>query len=413
MNEFDQEMSARLNALEEADLLRALREVDSAQAAEIAFEGGSMVNFSSNDYLGLAGHPALKEAAKEAVDRFGAGAGSARLICGNLCVHSELEEALAEFKGCEAALSFSSGYATALGVIPAMVGAGDIVVIDKLSHASLIDAAKLSGAKLRVFAHNDLNALEDILKWADRRKAEGKIAADSRALVITESVFSMDGDLAPLRDIVKLKEKHGAWLMVDEAHATGLYGEHRRGLAEEFEVAERVEIQMGTLGKALGAAGGYLCGSRALVDLLINKARSFVFSTAPCPAAAGAARAGVELVKGGEGEERRQRLWQIVDLMKNGLIRIGWSLPPVRSAILPLIVGDEGRAMELSGAMLEEGVLVPAIRYPTVARGEARLRLTASASHDESHLKALFAVLGRMSDGQDAAERRTKNPERA
>ena len=355
--------------------------------------GRALANFSSNDYLGLAAHPALREAAAKAVEKYGAGAGSARLISGSQKPHAELEVALADFKGGGAALAFSSGYAAALGVIPALVGAGDTVVIDKLSHASLVDAARLSGAKLRVFRHNDLDSLADILKWADRRKVEGRVGERSRTLIVTESVFSMDGDLAPLLNLVELKEKHGAWLMVDEAHATGLYGENRRGLIEEFGVADRVDVQMGTLGKALGASGGYVCGSRTLIDFLINKARSFVFSTAPAPAAAAAARAGVELAQGDEGYARCQRLWNVVDLLKNGLIRLGFAMPPIRSAILPVIVGGEEAAVSLADKLLEQGVLAPAVRYPTVARGAARLRLTASAGHGEPHLQRLFQAL--------------------
>ncbi len=393
MSDFEAELTGRLASLREAGLWRELREVDSPQGAAVTIDGREVVNFSSNDYLGLADHPALKEAGAEAVGRFGAGAGSARLICGNLRPHAELEESLATLKGSEAALAFSCGYATALGVVPALVGPGDTIVIDRLSHACLVDAAKLSGARLRVFAHNDLDSLEDILKWADRRRARGKVEPRSRSLIVTESVFSMDGDVAPLLNLVELKERYGAWLMVDEAHATGLYGERRRGLAEEFNVADRIEVQMGTLGKALGASGGYVCGSRTLIDFLVNKARSFVFSTAPAPAAAAAAVAGIGIVSSEEGGERCQRLWNMVDQVKNGLIRAGWRLPPIRSAIVPLLVGDEGRAMELSRGLLERGVLAPAIRYPTVARGEARLRVTACASHSPRDLDALVEAL--------------------
>jgi 8-amino-7-oxononanoate synthase len=389
----EQELAAELGRLEASGLLRTLRALEGPQAASVQFEGRSAANFSSNDYLGLAAHPALCDAAKEAVDRFGAGAGSARLISGNQPPHIELEQVLAEFKGSEAALAFSSGYATAMGVIPALVGPGDTVVIDKLSHACLVDAAKLSGAKLRVFRHNDLNSLEDRLQWASQRGETNSNGRRSRILIVTESVFSMDGDLAPLLNLVELKERYGAWLMVDEAHATGIFGEHRRGLIEEFGVADRVDAQMGTLGKALGASGGYVCGPRTLIDLLINKARSFVFSTAPTPATAAAARAGIELTRSDEGYARCQRLWNVVDLLKNELIRMGWSLAPVRSAIIPLIIGDEERALKVAVRLLEQGVFAPAIRYPTVARGSARLRITASAAHEETHLRQLFAAL--------------------
>ena len=290
MLSFDAELRQRLDAIRGQGLLRELRRVDSPQGTRIRVGGQSLLNFSSNDYLGLANDPLLKEAASKAVERFGAGAGASRLICGSLAPHHELEETLACFKGTEAALSFSSGYATAVGTICALLGKDDIIILDKLVHACIVDAARLSGAKIRVFAHNDLNDLEDKLKWA-ASSSRHPSPATRHLLVVTESIFSMDGDAAPLREMVALKEKYGAWLMVDEAHATGLYGKHRRGLAEELGVSEQIEIQMGTLGKALGAAGGYISGSRVLIDFLVNRARSFIFSTAPVPAAAAAATA--------------------------------------------------------------------------------------------------------------------------
>ena len=383
---FQEKLAGELAGIESADLRRTMREVASAQGARVRLEGREVLNFSSNDYLGLANHPALKESAVQAIENFGTGAGAARLISGSQSPHHELENALANFKGTESALAFSSGYAAALGTIPALVGTGDVVVLDKLVHASLVDAAKLSGAKLRVSKHNDLADLARILEWAAEQ--------GGRTLVVAESVYSMDGDLAPLLNLVELKEQHGAWLMLDEAHATGLYGEGRRGVAEEFGVAARVEVQMGTLGKALGAAGGYICGSNELVDLLRHRARSFVFSTAPMPAQSAAARAGIKVVESAEGEERRTRLWSLVDELKNGLIGLGWQLPVVQSAILPLMVGAEAEAIALSEQLLEAGVFVPPIRYPTVARGHARLRITVSAAHSSDDIKKLLEVLG-------------------
>ena len=383
---FQEKLAGELAGIESADLRRTVREVASAQGARVRLEGREVLNFSSNDYLGLANHPALKESAVQAIENFGTGAGAARLISGSQSPHHELENVLADFKGTESALAFSSGYAAALGTIPALVGTGDVVVLDKLVHASLVDAAKLSGAKLRVSKHNDLADLARILEWAAEQ--------GGRTLMVAESVYSMDGDLAPLLNLVELKEQHGAWLMLDEAHATGLYGEGRRGVAEEFGVAARVEVQMGTLGKALGAAGGYICGSNELVDLLRHRARSFVFSTAPMPAQAAAAREGIKVVESAEGEERRTRLWSLVDELKNGLIGLGWQLPVVQSAILPLMVGAEAEAIALSEQLLEAGVFVPPIRYPTVARGEARLRITVSAAHSSDDIKKLLEVLG-------------------
>ncbi|HKQ38482.1 MAG TPA: 8-amino-7-oxononanoate synthase [Verrucomicrobiae bacterium] len=374
MTPLDAELSQRLKAIRSEGLYRELRKINSPQGTHVVVDGKRLLNFSSNDYLGLANHPSLKSAVTEAVQKYGVGAGSARLICGSLKVHHELERTLAEFKGTEAALTFSSGYATAVGTICALMEKEDVVIIDRLVHACLVDGAKLSGAKLRVFAHNDVDELKDILEWAREKNAR-------RILIVTESVFSMDGDLAPLREIVELKERYGAWLMLDEAHATGLFGAKRRGLAEAFELAERLDIQMGTLGKALGSAGGYICGSRALIDYLINHARTFMFSTAPVPPAAAAARAAIEMVRSPEGEALRTCLWARVDQVKNGLIGTPWKIPIVQSPIIPLMIGDEQRAMEAAAQLRTKGVLIPAVRYPTVARGKARLRLTVSAAH--------------------------------
>jgi 7-keto-8-aminopelargonate synthetase-like enzyme len=247
-----------------------------------------------------------------------------------------------------------------------------------------------------VFAHNDLNRLEHILQWAVRRPAAAAPAtpaAKRRILIATESLFSMDGDTAPLRHTVELKEKYGAWLLLDEAHASGIFGHRRRGLAEAHGVADRVEVQMGTLGKALGCAGGYICGSRGLIDYLVNRARTFLFSTAPVPAQAAAARAAVELIQSAEGEARTAALWTRIDQARQALATAGFDLPAARSAILPLRIGDEKRAVAMSEALRDRGVFVPAIRYPTVARGAARLRLTLSAAHTTDHLAQLAAAL--------------------
>jgi len=390
MNEFQSELCERLTSLREQGLYRELRRVDAPQSTRIVIEGKSLLNFSSNDYLGLANHPALKEGAVRALERYGAGAGSSRLISGSLAPHHELEEALAEFKGAEAALAFSTGYSAALGTICALMGREDIIIVDKLVHACIVDAAHLSGAKLRVFRHNDLNDLERLLRWATERIGNPTSASRtrrSRALVVTESVFSMDGDHSPLREIVELKAKHGAWLMVDEAHATGLYGPKRRGLAEELGVQQEVEIHMGTLGKALGAAGGYICGSRVLIDYLINRARSLIFSTAPVPAAVGAATAGIRLVQSDLGEERRKAVWQVVSALPP-------ELPPrVPSAIVPIHIGEETKAVETGAALRTRGIFIPAIRYPTVARGRARLRLTLTAAHTKADVDELQSAL--------------------
>ena len=396
MNDFDRELTQRLDAIRQQGLSRELRRIDSPQAPGIEIAGRKLLNFSSNDYLGLANEPALKEAAIRAVDRYGAGTGASRLICGSLAPHEELDEVLAAFKGTEAAVSFSTGYVAAIGTICALLGKADVIVMDRLAHASAVDGARLCGATLRVFGHNDLDDLEAKLKWAREQvqspKSDGR-SAEAHVLVVTDSVFSMDGDHAPLREIVALKEQYGAWLMVDEAHATGLYGANRRGLAEELGVSDRIEVKMGTLGKALGAAGGYICGSRALIDYLINRARTLVFSTAPVPAAAAAATAGVRFVQSNAGEDRRRKLWQNVSVLSAAINHQLAPLSTVRSAIIPLMLGAESKAVEAASALRVRGILIPAIRYPTVARGQARLRLTLSAAHTDADLAQLLVAL--------------------
>ena len=324
MSGFVETLRQRLEDIRARALWRELRRVDSAQGPWIEVAGRRLLNFSSNDYLGLANHPAVRAAAAEAAGRWGAGAGASRLICGSLAPLHELEATLAAFKGTPAALVFGSGYAAAVGTIPALVGPGDVVVLDKLSHACLVDGARLSGAKLRVFAHNDLDDLDGILRWArSSPRAESGTGRPPVVLVVTESVFSMDGDWAPLRELVALKERYGAWLLVDEAHATGLYGDQRRGLAEACGVADRIEVQMGTLGKALGSAGGYICGARELIELLVNRARSFIFSTAPVPVQAAAATAAVGIVQSQEGRRLAALLWERVGELRRGLAGLG------------------------------------------------------------------------------------------
>ncbi len=401
MNLFHEELMSRLGELREQGLYRELRRLDSPQGASVKLEGRTALNFSSNDYLGLANEPALREAAIKAVEQFGAGAGASRLVCGSLAPHAELEETLAGFKGTQAAVAFSSGYAAATGTISALMDGNDVIIVDKLVHACVVDAARLSGAKLRVFGHNNLDDLKKILQWADKRHQAGGLTPVSRkprTLIVTESVFSMDGDQAPLRELVEIKEKYGAWLMVDEAHSAGLYGPKRCGLAEELGVANRIEVQMGTLGKAFGAAGGYVCGSRGLAHLLVNRARSFIFSTAPVPAAAAAATAGVRFVQSPAGEERRQRLWRNVAEISN-VLRSSLTFathggePPKLSAIIPIMIGAENKAVKVAQQLLDRNVLIPAIRYPTVSRGHARLRLTVSAAHTSAQIAELLAAL--------------------
>jgi 8-amino-7-oxononanoate synthase len=396
VNDFNSELNSRLTALREQNLFRELRHIDSPQSPHVQIGGKTFLNFSSNDYLGLANDPILKEAAIKAIEKFGAGSGSSRLICGSLAPHHELEESLAHFKKTGAALTFSSGYATALGTICALLGKDDVIILDKLVHACIVDAAKLSGAKIRIFDHNDLNDLEDKLKWATVNSRHPP-PVTRHVLIVTESIFSMNGDAAPLREIVELKNKYGAWLMVDEAHATGIFGGSGRGLAEKLGVNGQIEIQMGTLGKAFGSSGGYICGSRALIDFLINRARSFIFSTAPVPAAAAAARAAIEFVQIKSGEARRNSLWQRVKQFHSSFI-IHHS--QFQSAIIPILIGDENKAIEAATKLRGQNIFVPAIRFPSVSRGAARLRVTLTAVHSVDEINLLAAAMKEIANHQ-------------
>jgi len=381
-------IASELEELRTRALYRRLREFESSAGVEMTWEGKRLTSFASNDYLGLANDPVLREAAKAAIDRYGVGAGASRLICGTLPPHAALEAKLAEFKRTEAALTFSSGYAASVGALGALCGREDVIILDKLSHASLIDGAKLSGAVVRVFPHNHLGKLESHLRWAREHYPQARI------VVVTESVFSMDGDWCPLPEIVALKERFDALLLLDEAHAVGVIGDHGRGLADHLGLAGRVDVQMGTLSKALGCSGGYLCGSRALIELLINRSRSFIYSTAPSPAIAATAQAALEFLLSTAGELRRQRL-------RANLIRFSDALPQlfadgrkVQSAIVPVVVGAAEAALAAAQALLDRGLFVPAIRYPTVPRDAARLRVTLSARHTPEQIAALCAALG-------------------
>lgn len=376
-----------LAELQARSLFRKLCEIDSPQQPAMEMAGKRLLNFSSNDYLGLATEPALRDAAKAAIDQYGVGAGSSRLICGTLTPHMQLEEKLAQFKRTEAALTFSSGYATAVGAISGLMGKGDVVIIDKLAHASLIDGAKVSGAVLRVYPHNHLGKLESHLKWAKENYPE------ARVLVVTESVFSMDGDWARLPEIVEIKNRAGAMLLLDEAHAVGVIGINGRGLADQLGLADSVDLHMGTLSKALGVSGGYICASRQIIDLLINRARSFIYSTASPPAVAAAANAALDFMLSPAGEKRRQQLRANLlhfDCEMPGLFADG---KKIQSAIIPIIIGTAEAAMNASRLLAEKGFLVPAIRYPTVARDSARLRITISAKHTPHQISGLCAIL--------------------
>jgi 8-amino-7-oxononanoate synthase len=368
-------IESELSRLTEAGLYRKLRRVEGDQGPTLVLDGREVINFSSNNYLGIANHPALGEAAKLAIDRYGSGTGASRLISGNMTLHEELERKIAEFKGTEAALVFNSGFQVNVGVISALVGEGDVVFSDLLNHASIIDGCRLSRARAAVYAHLDMNQLEHELKQSQVVR---------RRLIVTESLFSMDGDEAPLADIVGLAERYGAMVMVDEAHATGVYEPNGAGLVAKLGLGDRVLVQMGTLGKALGGFGAYVAGSKALRELLINRCRSFIFTTALPPAVMAMAIAAIDLVK--NEPERRKVLTDNSERLRAGLRGLGYLLGDSGRQILPLMVGDANRCMELSQRLLERGVFAHGIRPPTVPPGTSRLRITLMATHTDEHI---------------------------
>ncbi len=375
----DQEFSSiseELQFLKDSHLFRKLRTLESIDSTHVLLNGKKVSLFCHNDYLGLSKHPDVAEAFSQGVRDFGAGSGAARLITGNTTVFEKLEERLAQFKKKERALLFSTGYLANLGIISAFCEKEDVVIVDKLNHASIIDACKLSGATIRVYPHKDLDYLEKILKQSDRFR---------RKLIVTDSVFSMDGDLAPLPEIVKLKNRYGAYLMIDEAHGTGVFGKSGRGAAEYLNVEDEIDISMGTLSKAFGTHGGFVAGSSELIEFLINRSRSFIFSTALPPAVCAASLKSLELIE--QKPELRDRLWKNIKSTVDNLKLSG------TSPIIPVMIGDEQKAMNLSEKLLENSILIPAVRYPTVPKKSARLRLTVSAAHSQSDLETLISTL--------------------
>ncbi len=374
MSSLDQLLGRQLDQLEAAGLRRRLRPIASASDAEVEVDGRRVLLLSSNNYLGLATHPALRAAATEAVARWGCGAGASRLIAGHLDLHASVERALATWKGTDAALLFPSGYQANVGAITALVGEGDHVFSDELNHASIIDGCRLSRAMVHVYPHRDAMELERLL---------AATPPDGRRLVVTDSVFSMDGDLAPLRDLVALAERYHSWLMVDEAHATGVLGPRGAGLAEAEGLTARIDVHMGTLSKALGSTGGYVAGSRTLVDLLVNRARSFVYTTGLPPASVAAAGAAIDVVM--REPERRRMLAMNAARLRDGLLALGLDVVG-DSHILAVMLGDNRRALAFGAALLARGILVQAIRPPTVPAGTARLRVTPMATHTPAQI---------------------------
>ena len=370
-------LKEELNILKEKGLYRALRRVSSGAGPTAVVDGREVINLCSNNYLGLAKHPALIEASIEATKKYGTGSGASRLVSGNIELYEELESLLAEFKGTESALVFSSGYSANIGAITALMSSGDFVVSDRLNHASIIDGCRLSGAKFNVYPHKDTKKLEEILSRATGRY--GKI------VIATDSVFSMDGDIAPLDILSEIADRYGAYLFIDDAHATGVLGPEGRGSLSHFGIDGGEFIEMGTLSKALGSLGGFIAGSSHLVNYLKNKARSFIYSTALPPSVLASSIAALKIVK--SDSSFREKLWENVSRFREPLQALGFDTMDSATQIIPVLIGDNKKTMEFSEMLFERGVFAQGIRPPTVPDGTARIRASISSAHTDEHIE--------------------------
>ena len=381
-----------LAELEQQGLLRVCRRIDAIQGGKVLVGGDWKVNLASNNYLGMTEHPKVRREAQEAIARFGTGAGSSRLMGGTFPFHEALEEEIARFKGSEAALVFPAGYMAGIGIVTALVGAGDLVIGDRLNHASLIDACRLSGAAFRLYPHADAGRLEEALQARRGRYR--------RALVVTEGLFSLDGDIAPLPQIVESARRHDCWVLLDDAHATGVLGPSGRGTLEHFGITPEGILQMGTLSKALGSAGGFLAAPRVVVEYLKNRARSFIYTTALPAASAAAACAALKVLE--EEPLWRRRLLENTRRWISGLREIGVDLLSEMSPIVPIRAGSNHETMRLAEQLLEEGVYAPGIRPPTVPEGSARIRTSLSALHTAEDLANALNAFRRVMSQRDA-----------
>jgi glycine C-acetyltransferase len=385
-----------LEELRAKHLYRPLRIMSAAQGPVTVVDGREVISLSSNDYLGLANHPRLRDAALRAVAEFGVGSGAVRTIAGTMTLHESLERELADFKSTEAVLTFQSGFAANTGVIPTITGEADLIVSDALNHASIIDGMRLSKAPRKVFPHRDVDALREILREASEKGRPDGAGPYRLILVVTDGVFSMDGDIAPLPAIVEAAEAYGAAVFVDDAHASGVLGRNGRGSVDHFGLHGRVAIQVGTLSKAVGVLGGYVAGSQDLRDLLIQRARPFLFSTSHPPAVAAACREAIKVME--DETWRLERLWASTGRFKAELGRLGFDTGRSETPITPIIVGDSEAAIRFSGRLFEEGVFATSVVFPTVPLDQARLRTIVTAALTDEHLdRALetFARVGR------------------
>jgi glycine C-acetyltransferase len=378
-------LGEELDSLKKQNLYRPLRILEEEQKAHTTFDHRSVVNLSSNNYLGLTTHPRLRARALEAMDRFGVGSGSVRTIAGTMAIHLELERRLAEFKQVEAVVVFQSGFAANAGTVAAILTKDDVVISDELNHASIIDGCRLSRATVKVFPHKDVEAARRLIK---------ALPATERRLLITDGVFSMDGDLGPLPALCELADETGCIMMVDDAHASGVFGRNGRGTIDHFGMHGRVDVQVGTLSKAIGALGGYVAGNRNLIEFLYHRARPFLFSTSHPPAVAAACIAALDVLL--EEPEIMERLWDNTRMFKAGLVRLGFNTGISESPITPVLAGDSAKANLLSDRLFAEGVFAQAIGYPTVARDKARVRTIVTATHTREDLQYALEAFERV-----------------
>ena len=384
-------LSDQMNELRQKGTHFKLRVLEEPQAPECVFDGKRVINLASNNYLGLTTHPKLEQAAMAAIKKYGVGSGAVRTVSGTMSIHMELEEKIARFKKTEACVVFQSGFAANAGTVSAILGKEDFIISDELNHASIIDGARLSKAKIKVFRHKDVAHAEELLK---------EVAGEpGHKLIITDGVFSMDGDVGPLPALCDLAEKYGAIMMVDDAHASGVLGKNGRGTPDHFQVHGRVDVQVGTLSKAIGALGGYVCGSKELIDFLYHRARPFLFSTSHPPSVAATCIAAFEVLE--QEPELMDKLWANTRFFKKELGLLGFNIggistPASETPITPIIVGEGLLAMEFSRELFNEGVFTPGIAYPTVAEGKARLRTIMTATHTQEQLSQALEVLKRV-----------------
>ena len=368
-----------LSELKREGLYRELKIIEGGQGARVRVKGREVILLSSNNYLGLASHPELKKAAALALEKYGCGSGASRLISGSMELHKELEQKIASFKKTESAILFNSGYTANIGVISSICGRGDIILSDRLNHASIVDGCLLSGAKLKRYPHKDIDAIERFLRIG---------SAFKKRLIVTDGVFSMDGDIAPLREIVRLAKRYSAILMVDDAHATGVLGKNGRGTGEYFGLDDSIDIIMGTLSKAVGSFGGFVAGRKKLIEFLMNRARSFIYTTSLPPSVVASSIVAIDIIE--KRHNLRELLWKNVNYLKERFENMGFNIMKSQSHIIPVFVGDTHKAVEMSEMLLREGVFVQGIRPPTVPQGKARLRVTVMATHSRNDLDAAF-----------------------